>query len=95
VHTTTDVKQEVETCVGRLAARGLEVLAVDLTTDDISELGLQVVKVLVPGSLPLDFGVRWPHLGGRRLYEAPRRMGYRGRVARHPAEVNLFPHPFP
>ena len=53
-----------------------------------------VVKVLVPGAQPIDFGVRWPHVGGERLYAAPARMGYH-QVATRPADLNLFPHPFP
>jgi ribosomal protein S12 methylthiotransferase accessory factor len=70
------------------------VIAVDLTTPDVEALGFKVVKVLIPGTQPLDFGVECPHLGGRRLYEAPYRMGYRPRPTR-PHELNLVPHPFP
>jgi ribosomal protein S12 methylthiotransferase accessory factor len=86
------VKQDVETCVRLLAAAGLEVLVADLTTPDVAGLGFNVVKVLIPGMHPIDFGY-WRHLGGRRLYETPARLGYR--AASGPNELNLFPHPFP
>jgi ribosomal protein S12 methylthiotransferase accessory factor len=72
----------------------LEVIVVDVTTADVEELGFKVVKVLIPGMQPVDFGVQWPHVGGRRLYEAPRRMGYQ-QFRTQPQELNRFPHPFP
>lgn len=87
-----DVKRDVETCVRRLAALGLEVIVVDLTTPDVESLGFKVVKVLIPGMQPIDFGP-WRHLGGPRLYEVPARLGYH--CASGPRELNLFPHPFP
>jgi ribosomal protein S12 methylthiotransferase accessory factor len=89
---TGSAGQDVEICVRRLAAAGLEVLVADLTTADIADLGFKVVKVLIPGMHPIDFGY-WRHLGGRRLYETPARLGYPG--ARGPDDLNLFPHPFP
>lgn len=93
-HASVDVKENIETCVERLARLDLEVIVVEITTPDMKELGFRVVKVLVPGMQPIDFGVRWPHLGGHRIYEAPVRMGYR-RAKAQPWELNLFPHPFP
>jgi ribosomal protein S12 methylthiotransferase accessory factor len=89
-----DQKENIDWCVQRLAKLDLEVLVVDLTPAPVESLGFKVVKVLIPGLQPLDFGVRWPHLGGRRLYEAPVAMGYR-RVMPRPSELNLAPHPFP
>jgi len=91
---STDAKKNIETCIERLNAVGLEVIAVDLTTNDVDELGLKVFKVLVPGIQPIDFGMQWQHIGGRRLYEAPVRMGYR-ETPPTPNELNYFPHPFP
>jgi ribosomal protein S12 methylthiotransferase accessory factor len=92
--TSDDVLVNIERCVERLSALDLEVLAVDLTTPDVESLGLKVVKVLIPGAQPIDFGMHWRHFGGRRIYEAPQRMGYRDRDTL-PSEINLFPHPFP
>jgi ribosomal protein S12 methylthiotransferase accessory factor len=92
-HQLTDVKDDIDHCVQLLADNGLEVIAIDLTTPDVEGLGFKVVKVLIPGMQPIDFGPQW-HLGGKRLYEAPARMGYEG-TAREPWHLNLFPHPFP
>jgi len=89
-----DVKTNVEFCVRRLADVGLEVIAVDITTSDVEDLGFKVFKVLIPGAQPIDFGMQWPHVGGRRLYEAPVRMKYCQGVPKL-AEFNYFPHPFP
>jgi ribosomal protein S12 methylthiotransferase accessory factor len=87
-----DVKRDVDTCVQRLAAVGLEIIVVDLTTPDVESLGFKVVKVLIPGMQPIDFGPR-RHLGGPRLYQVPAKLGYN--PASGPHELNLFPHPFP
>jgi ribosomal protein S12 methylthiotransferase accessory factor len=89
-----DVKANVDQCVRRLAHCDVEVIAVDITVPEVEEQGFRVVKVLAPGMRPIDFGTRWPHLGGQRLYQAPLRMGYRT-AKRDPWQLNLFPHPFP
>ena len=94
VRAPADVKACIELCVQRLAQQDLEVIVVELTTPDVAELGFRVVKVLIPGMQPLDFGLEYLHLGGRRIYEVPRRLGYRSRNT-EPQELNLFPHPFP
>lgn len=90
----TDVKADIERCVRMLAAVDLEVIAVDVTAPEVEERGFKVVKILVPGMRPIDFGTAWQHLGGARLYEAPVRMGYEGTAA-DPDSLNRFPHPFP
>lgn len=89
-----DLKETIEQCVRRLNDLNLEVIVVDITTPEVRALGFHVVKVVIPGAQPIDFGRVWLHLGGRRLYEAPVRMGYRER-APHQRELNLVPHPFP
>ena len=78
----------------RLAERGLEAWALELTADDVAAEGLRVVKVIVPGMQPLDFGGSYRHLGGQRLYTAPVAMGHHT-AARSPAGLNPAPHPFP
>lgn len=89
-----DVLVLLDTAVQRLAARGLEAWAIELTAANVAAEGLHVVKVVVPGMQPLDFGNRQRHLGGTRLYAAPRAMGFRT-AATAPAGLNAAPHPFP
>ncbi|MEA2664903.1 MAG: ribosomal protein methylthiotransferase accessory factor [Candidatus Eremiobacteraeota bacterium] len=68
-------------CVERLARRGLEAIAVEVTSPDVAELGLHVVRVIIPGAQPLFFGSDLP------------RISARARVAG--MRLNLDPHPYP
>ena len=88
-----DVKQELDIVVGRLARHGYEVLVVDCSVPLIRDLGLHVVKVLIPGLQPLHAGYRYAALGGKRLYQAPRLMGLAQRDRRLD-DLNPWPHPF-
>lgn len=64
-----------------LSGLGLELIAVDITSRDIREAGLWVVRAIIPGLLPLtqDHNVRF--LGGDRLKPFP-------------GPLNRWPHPF-
>ncbi|WP_103062468.1 YcaO-like family protein [Actinomyces qiguomingii] len=61
--------------VDRLAQRGAEVIAVDITTDEARQVGMHVVKVLVPEAMPLSFVHSARYLATPRLYAAPAAMG--------------------
>jgi ribosomal protein S12 methylthiotransferase accessory factor len=81
--------------VRKVADQGEDVIAVTLTTRDVAALGVHVVKVLVPGAVPLNPHHLYPPLGHRRLYTAPKALGYRATES-SPGELNLaYPHPFP
>lgn len=70
-------------------AAGYEVYVVDLTTDDVRQLGTTVVRVLVPGLQHLSGVHRHRYLGSRRLAEVAARLGITS------APDNPFPHPLP
>jgi ribosomal protein S12 methylthiotransferase accessory factor len=91
---TGDVLDDLETSLLLVKERGFDVLSVDVTTADIREAGFAVGRVIVPGLQPLDVDEVRRFRGGRRLYDAPRLLGYRDRAA---TEDELFeePHPFP
>ena len=76
-----------------LSRDGHDVIAVDLTTRDIADLGISVVKVMAPTLVPLNPDHRFPWLGHRRLYTVPRRLGYR-ETDTQPDDLNPMPHPF-
>ncbi len=76
-----------------LKTAGLQFLFVDLTTRDIRELGLNVVKAVIPGLHPLFIGHEKRALGGRRLYEVPARLGYG--TPNLPLHDATNVHPFP
>jgi ribosomal protein S12 methylthiotransferase accessory factor len=88
------VVKNVRTMVDLIQMKGLDVLYVDLTTPDIDESGFKVVRVVVPGLIPLDINHQWRHLGGKRLYEVPCQMGlFTSPLGEE--ELNPYPHPFP
>jgi ribosomal protein S12 methylthiotransferase accessory factor len=70
----------IEGVVSSLNQAGFYPVYMDVTTADIRERGLKVVRVLVPGMQPLDTNHQFLHLGGNRLKAD---------------EVNWEPHPFP
>ena len=61
------IPDSVRLCIRKAEERGLETLVLDLTRPDI---GLPVVKVIVPGMRHF-----WPRLGPGRLYDVPFEMG--------------------
>jgi ribosomal protein S12 methylthiotransferase accessory factor len=62
-----------ERCAALCRERGLELLAADLTRP---EIGVPVVKVVVPGLRPL-----WPRFAPGRLFDVPVAAGWRKRRA--------------
>jgi len=72
---------------------GHRVLLADVTSEDVGDLGLRVVRALIPGFHPLILGHKIRALGGRRLWEVPQKLGYPG-VTRAKGD-NPAPHPYP
>lgn len=87
------LKARILQCVNLLDKAGLEVIVVDLTTSDIKEVGLHVVRVVVPGAHPLSIGHKFRCLGGSRLYTIPKKIG-KGKLVME-KELNPAPHPLP
>jgi len=75
-----------------LASAGFEALWVDVTTPDVAEAGLHVVRSLIPRMQPLDNDHAHRYLGGRRVADVARRFG---RELRGSADYHAAPHPFP
>jgi ribosomal protein S12 methylthiotransferase accessory factor len=89
-----NVLELIEAVVGRLAERGVAAYAADVTSPDVAESGLSVMRVVCPQLCALDVVDRARFLGGTRLYEAafdagllPGPLGL--------ADLNPDPHPFP
>jgi bacteriocin biosynthesis cyclodehydratase domain-containing protein len=74
-----DVKDEVDWCVERARASGLEVLVLDMTRPDID---FPVVRVIVPGMRHF-----WGRFAPGRLYNVPVEMGWTKRALGEP-ELN-------
>ncbi|GKS57025.1 hypothetical protein YTPLAS18_05520 [Nitrospira sp.] len=88
-----DPSNDLATIVGRVHETGHRVLIADVTTPDIEDVGLAVVRAIVPGFHPLCMGHRFRALGGSRLWTVPQRLGYQG--VRPETGDNPFPHPYP
>ena len=69
-----DVADDVAECQRRVESQGLEMLVLDQTRP---EIGLPVVKVVVPGLRHF-----WARFAPGRLYDAPVRLGWLSRPAR-------------
>jgi ribosomal protein S12 methylthiotransferase accessory factor len=90
---TGDPAGDVSVMVDRIRGVGERVLAADLTTDDVRELGFAVIRAVVPGFHPLHLGHPVRALGGRRLWNVPQQLGYPGIDPE--SGDNPAPHPYP
>ncbi len=81
----------LKTCLNFFKEKNLEVIFVDLTTEDIEELGFKVVKVIIPEMHPLYLTEKFKYLGGERLYNVPKLLGFEQKTE---DELNKIPHPF-
>ena len=79
-------------CGAALRDLGHPAAYVDLTTSDVEPYGYRVARVLAKGLQPIHFGHGQERLGGTRLFELPRALGFAGSV-RTPADLNPCPHP--
>jgi len=64
-----------------------------MTTLDVEDLGLKVVRAIIPGFHPLFMGHALRALGGTRLWEVPQKMGWGG-ISRETGD-NPLAHPYP
>jgi ribosomal protein S12 methylthiotransferase accessory factor len=86
------VHADLSACVSALSEHGYRVVYAELTTPDVIDYGLHVVRVLITGLQPMHFGYGEERLGGRRLFEVPQQMG----LAVGPnteSGLNPCPHP--
>jgi len=79
----------IDVLCARLARRSASAYAVDVTSPDVRDAGLTVMRVVAPELCPLDVEHDARLLGCRRLYDEPVRLGFGKRG------VNPDPHPFP
>ncbi|MEM7050581.1 MAG: YcaO-like family protein [Acidobacteriota bacterium] len=86
---------DLERTVGLLAKAGYEVVVADITTPDIAEVGFHVVRVIVPGLVPLHGDHNMPFLGQQRLESIPRDLDWQRFGWDPTAGINPYPHPFP
>jgi ribosomal protein S12 methylthiotransferase accessory factor len=90
---TGDPVGDVQSVVEQISNIGHQVLLADITTSDVADLGLIVMRAVIPGFHPLFIGHKLRALGGFRLWGVPQKLGYVG-ITRATGD-NLAPHPFP
>ncbi len=89
-----DVRARIEEVVRRLAARDVSAYAADVTSPDVRESGLSVMRVVCPELCQLDVVDSARFLGGERLYRAAFEHGLASRPYEL-SDLNPDPHPFP
>lgn len=87
----SDDRGRLKYLVDRLSEKSMEVFAIDLTTDELRELGVWVVRVVIPQLMPMSSVQRGRFLGHPRLYSYPLSAGY-GRLSEN--DINPTPQPF-
>ncbi len=87
-----DAQADVDACVAALRRIGSRVLYVELTTPDLADFPIHVVRTLATGVQPIHFGHGMARLGSSRLFDAARRLAP-DRPAATEADLNDCPHP--
>ncbi|GGK33897.1 hypothetical protein GCM10010124_28040 [Pilimelia terevasa] len=80
---------ELAAVAGAVRAAGHDIAVLDLSTPDVRQLGVHVVRVLVPGLQHLSGTHRQRFLGSPRLAQVAERLALAS------APDNPFPHPLP
>lgn len=76
--------------INSLEKNGINVYYKDLTTEDIKETGIKVVKVIAPSLIDLNKSHIYPRLGAKRFFSVPNKLGLK-----HRETLTEMPHPFP
>jgi ribosomal protein S12 methylthiotransferase accessory factor len=84
-------EEQLNWLIARFKSLGFELVLVDLTTDDLRESGLEVIRAICPDLMPLDFAPAARYKGHARLHDYPIKAGF---GARAPKDFNIFPQPF-
>jgi ribosomal protein S12 methylthiotransferase accessory factor len=88
---TGDSRRNLQWLIERLKAKGIEAVAVELTTDDLREGGLRAVRVVIPQLMPMSY------VSAARFLAHPRLAQYGELVTGAPFTadmVNPLPQPF-
>jgi len=89
---TGSVQGDLDYVTGALRDIGSRVVYCELTTPDLKDFPIRVVRSLATHLQPIAFGHDQQRLGGRRLYELPQKLGYTAEL-RTEADLNPCPHP--
>ncbi len=88
------ISADLKFCLNTFAAKGMDVIAVEVTLPDIANLGFYVVKIFITDMQPLNAPYHYRFLGGKRLYGVPKILGHTNKRTKE-EDLNPLPHPFP
>jgi ribosomal protein S12 methylthiotransferase accessory factor len=88
------VSRDLDVCVDALRAAGCRVVYVDVTTPDLKDYPMRVVRTIATGLQPIHFGYGEERLGGKRIFQLPRILGYAS-MDSDESTLNRCPHPLP
>ena len=84
--------EEIRHLIKIMKNKNYNVLFKDITTPDIRQLGFFSIKIFIPQLIQLAGSYPFYFLGGKRLYEVPKKLGFNSKEY---DELNKYPHPFP
>jgi ribosomal protein S12 methylthiotransferase accessory factor len=90
-HDSGDSRRNLQWLIGRLREHAMEVVAVELTTDDLRDSGLRAIRVVIPQLMPMSY------VSLARFLDHPRLRQYGEHVHGRPFTadmVNPLPQPF-
>lgn len=64
----------------------------EITLPVFKKLGYFVTKVIIPQMQPFYLNENYKLLGGKRLYEVPKKIGLKPKLKEN--QLNPYPHPF-
>jgi ribosomal protein S12 methylthiotransferase accessory factor len=88
----TTAKEDLRFLEGALLSRGIRLLYRDLTTPDLEQYPIRVVRALATKLQPIHFGHGLERLGGLRLYKVPKSTGFTDLTSSE-RTLNPCPHP--
>lgn len=83
-------KTYLKTLIQQVLRKYEDIYVVNLTSKEMEELELYVVKVIIPGLLPITFGVQNERVSLSRINKERSRRGLE-----EVKQVSFYPHPFP
>jgi ribosomal protein S12 methylthiotransferase accessory factor len=88
-----DIMSDLHHCINLFTEKSYDVIVVNLTTEDVKDLGFFVVKVIIPQLQPMNGDHNYRFLGGKRLCEYKKLLEHKD-IETKKVDLNPFPHPF-
>ena len=86
-----DENHMLEELIERCHDNNLDLIVADMTIPQLQEIGLYVVRVIIPQLMPLTTNFNMKYSMTERLYSTPEKLGFDVKSA---AQLNPWPQPF-